>query len=1012
MKGIYSRVILPLVFIMNFSLTAQTQPLDEFAIELPADSPHQYVFSNKIAAFWFGETQRQNLPSHQGYTILEQRYLKDFSLSRSEKIVPLNQAKTITLYPDRLERDYGDFSETVFFLDSLNAFLVEIKANKFIDIRFAPIFDGILTGRGWRWDKERQAAITSLDNLPEDKPSRIAVAAWGTFKKITPQIESSTSDNGEPPELQGLAAEGLQQAFFAVIFDFKESSLLPTLDKLRNRTDVYLAKRPQRLQNLLNKAAFKTPDPLVNRAYGWALFSMDDLVTRQRGEGIWAGLPWFNNYWGRDSFISLPGALLCTGQFEEAREVLMSFSNFQNQDENSSDYGRIPNRVMLNEIIYNTTDGAPWFVRACEKYVQYSGDTAFVRQIFPVIQRAMAGALKNHVDEYGFLTHGDAETWMDAVGTEGPWSPRGNRAVEIQVLWWEQIRVAIRWAERLGHQEQADDWRLLENRLRMNFRFYFWDSKNHRLVDHLMSDNSKDPQIRPNTAFALSLPESDLPKNQSLLDESQKEAILKELTSHLLYPWGVASLSQDDPNFHPYHHYPPYYVPDAAYHNGIIWTWLNGPVISALSPYNAELGLMFLREASRQIVEDDAVGNYSELLEAWPRKGSDQILISGTVSQAWNLAEYIRNWHEDMLGIKPDLVQNTIYFSPLLPVDAYPVEFLAGVGNDVLSGKYSRDGEHLYFELWNKESLPDLSIAAKIPFGNRWIKFDWPWKGNEKLLIDIQPEGNSFKVKVNNKTVPNIATENRELLPELTFVEPKMDFTINALRGPQYELISPEEATAIHHPMAQIVFDVDDPAKDDKGPNGRYTYPTNPNFKEGIFDGRRVHIWMDKDYFYFEIEYRNLVDPGWKPEPGYQLTYTAITLNFEKMIGVRRTGIDMNANHTVPVDYGYNFIIYVGNGYRIADAKGEVVAEYRPSDTEHPIGFPGEKKVRFSVPIRYLADRHLRNAVVLIGGQDDHGGGGVGEFRDVLKTAGEWHGGGGDRDTGNPNVYDVIYLRR
>lgn len=1012
MKGIYSPVILLLTFIMNFSQTAQTQQLDEFAIELPADSPHKYVFSNKIAAFWFGEIQRQNLPSHQGYTILEQRYLKDFSLSQSGNVVERNQAQTITLFPNRLERDYGDFRESVFFLDSLNALLVEIKAYKPIDIGFTPIFDDILSNRGWHWDKERQAAITSLNNLPKDKPSHIAIAAWGSFKKITSQMASGASGNNGIQELQGLATEGLQQAYFAVIFDFEESSLQQTLDNLRSQTDIYIARRPQRLQRLLEKAAFKTSDPLVNRAYTWALFSMDDLVTRQRGEGIWAGLPWFNNYWGRDSFISLPGALLCTGQFEEAREVLLSFSNFQNKDENSPDFGRIPNRVMLNEIIYNTTDGTPWFVRACEKYVQYSGDTTFVRQIFPVIQRAMAGAFKNRMDEYGFLTHKDAETWMDAVGTEGPWSPRGNRAVEIQVLWGEQIRVAIRWAEYLGYKALAKNWRLLENRLRMNFQFYFWDSKNNRLADHIRSDNSKDPQIRPNTAFALSLPKSDLPEKESLLDESQKQTVLKELAAHLVYPWGVASLSQDDPNFHPYHHYPPYYVPDAAYHNGIIWTWLNGPVISALSPYNAEMGLRLLQEASWQIVEDDAVGSYSELLEAWPRKGSDQILISGTVSQAWNLAEYIRNWHEDMLGIKPDLAQNTIYFSPLLPKDTYPVEFLARVGNDVLSGKYSRNGEFLRFELGGKKSLPDLTIAAKIPYGNRWIKFQWPWKGNETLAIDIQPEGNSFKVKVNSKTVPNIAVENRELLPELAFVEPKMDFTINALRGPQYELISPEDATAIHHPMAQIVFKVDDPANNDKGPNGRYTYPTNPNFKEGIFDGRRVNIWRDKEYFYFEIEYRNLVDPGWKPEPGYQLTYTAITLNFEKMVGVRRTGIDMNANYTVPVDFGYNFIIYAGNGYRIADAKGEVIAEYRPSDTEHPIGFPGEKKVRFSVPIRYLADRHLRNAVVLIGGQDDHGGGGVGEFRNVLKNAGEWDGGGGDRDSGNPNVYDVIFLKR
>jgi hypothetical protein len=583
--------------------------------------------------------------------------------------------------------------------------------------------------------------------------------------------------------------------------------------------------------------------------------------------------------------------------------------------------------------------------------------------------------------------------------------------VEIQVLWHEQIRAATEWAEYQGKKDLADDWRLLKARLQMIFKYYFWDSSKNRLVDHINADNSPDSQIRPNAAFAVSVP-ADETNQTPLLEPAQREYILRELAAHLVYPWGVASLSQGDPNFYPYHHYPPYYVPDAAYHNGIIWTWINGPVISAVSPLNPQMGILLLQEASRQILHEDAVGSYSELLEAWPRKGTDQIKISGTVSQAWNLAEYIRNWHEDMLGIKPDMMHQSLYFSPLLPLDFFPAEYSVRIGHDILKGEYSRNGSDLQFRLEGINPLADLTLRAKIPFQDHWIKFDYPWREKEPLIIRIQMEGNSYKVVVNSQNVPNVKLEPRRLLPALTFTEPKMDFSINSLRGPEYELISPEEATTAHRTLTQNVFDVEDPAIDDVGPAGGYTYPTNPSFKSGIFDGRRARIWRDKEYFYFELEYRNLIDPGWKPEPGYQLTYTAITLNFEKLVGVRRTKIEMNANYTVPMDFGYNFIIYVGNGYRIADAKGEIIAEYQPSDTEHPIGFPEEKKVRFSVPIRFLSDRHLRNAAVLIGGQDDHGGGGVGEFREVQKTAREWNGGGGEQESGNPNVYDVIYLER
>lgn len=1005
------------LLLIAFAAAQESFPrLDEYAISVSPRQSHRFVFTNKIAAFWFGETQQENLPAHQGYTILEQRYLRDYEFLQQETPLARDRAESITLYPDRLERKFAQFTETFYFLDSVNAILVKISAEEPLDLRFRPRFDDVLSDLEWRWDEAQQAAIGKTNRLPADKPSWAAVSAWGAFGSLSASSEPPANQAGKKPAsgkaFSGIAAAGVQEAHFAVVFEFDREGLEKTLETLRRRADSLINRRRERLENLLSRAGLTVADASLNRAFARALFSMDDLVTRQRGEGIWAGLPWFNNYWGRDSFIALPGALLCTGQFEKAKEVLLSFSKFQNLDANSPFYGRIPNRVMLNEIIYNTTDGTPWFALACEKYVQYSGDSDFIGEIFPALKKALDGAIKYHLDEYGFLTHADAETWMDAVGSEGPWSPRGNRAVEVQVLWREQIRISIDWAERLGYKDWAESWRLLENRLRQNFKYYFWNREKNRLADHLNPDNLPDPQIRPNSVFALTVPGGSRAGGNPLLEPAQQEAVVRELMSNLVYPWGVASLAQSDSNFHPYHHYPPYYVPDAAYHNGIIWTWVNGPVISALLPYNTGLGVSLLKEASRQILEEDALGSYSELLESWPRPGSERVRVSGTVSQAWNLAEFLRNWHEDLLGIRPDLARKRIHLSPMLPPELFPINFKIRIGEDVLTGSYAEVEGAREFRLEGKRSLPDLAVQAKIPYESNWIVFETPWNGAQPLSIKILPQKDAFKLWINGKAAAEVAIEPRKLLSDLAFVKPAMDDRIPALRGPQYQLISPQDATRARGRMAPILFDVKDRARDDKGPNGKYTYPSNPNFRKGIFDGRRVRIWKDEQYYYFEIDYQELVDPGWKPEPGYQLTYTAITLNFEKLVGVRRSKIGMNANYSVPMEYAYNLVIYVGNGYRVVDAKGETIAEYRPADSAQPIGFAKEKKVRFSVPVKYLSDKHLRNAVVLIGGQDDHGGGGIGEFREVRRTAGEWSGGGGELESGNPNVYDEIYLRR
>ena len=77
--------------------------------------------------------------------------------------------------------------------------------------------------------------------------------------------------------------------------------------------------------------------------------------------------------------------------------------------------------------------------------------------ISSVSARAIVAAMLHRVDDGGLLKHGDAETWMDAVGSDGPWSPRGDRAVEIQVLWLEQIRISVKWARYLGFTDTIMD---------------------------------------------------------------------------------------------------------------------------------------------------------------------------------------------------------------------------------------------------------------------------------------------------------------------------------------------------------------------------------------------------------------------------------------------------------------------------------------------------------------------------------------------------------------------------
>ncbi|HQJ07254.1 MAG TPA: amylo-alpha-1,6-glucosidase, partial [Spirochaetota bacterium] len=120
----------------------------------------------------------------------------------------------------------------------------------------------------------------------------------------------------------------------------------------------------------------QTEDATFNRAFVWSMISGGSFVMQKAGSiGIWAGFPWFDNNWGRDTFISLPGISLVSGRYEEAWQIIESFIKRQDVNPKSKNYGKIPN-VIFNEtnILYNTADAAPLLIRETYEYYLYTGD--------------------------------------------------------------------------------------------------------------------------------------------------------------------------------------------------------------------------------------------------------------------------------------------------------------------------------------------------------------------------------------------------------------------------------------------------------------------------------------------------------------------------------------------------------------------------------------------------------------------------------------------------------------
>ncbi|GAB3430505.1 hypothetical protein NX773_01515 [Massilia solisilvae] len=519
------------------------------------------------------------------------------------------------------------------------------------------------------------------------------------------------------------------------------------------------------LYQILTRSWLQTSDADYNKALIWAKAASYMFVVDEYGPGIWAGLPWFRENWGRDTFIALPGTLLVSGQFDQARAVLANFARYQNLGEpRGRDYGRIPNRVGLGDIIYNTVDGTPWMLREALEYVRYTGDREFAAQMLKLAVPYFDGAFANYVDSDGLLRHDSADTWMDArIENKQPWSARGPRAVEIQALWYTALQAGAWFAAQAGDEQHARAWTMSADHARASFLRLFWDGRT--MADRLREDGSRDAKVRPNQLMVASIPFDDF------VPRAVQAQVTRNAVSRLLYPYGIASLSQDDPYFHPRHENPAFHHKDAAYHQGTVWGWNAGFTVTALNKFGyQDLSWQLTQNLGDQILHLGTLGNMSELLDALPHEGG-RLRPSGTFAQSWSVAEYTRNAYQDYVGFHPDLVEGVLAFSPAIPAawTSFAAVLPFGQGESLGIDFKRRHGERWTFRL-------DGQLARKVRF-----EFLRPDKSRARVEFTLTPgEASTLLVANGHASIDGARLEAAAVQPSyaglignLHFVQPK-----------------------------------------------------------------------------------------------------------------------------------------------------------------------------------------------------------------------------------------------
>lgn len=364
---------------------------------------------------------------------------------------------------------------------------------------------------------------------------------------------------------------------------------------------------------------------------------------------IIAGYPWFLD-WGRDALIVFEGITLIPRRFQVAKEVMLTFVR-------DIRYGLVPNGYSEYDgrPLYNSADASLLLFEQVRKYLEYTHDYEFLKnQLYDTLKRIIEEYINGidldgnniHLDnEDGLLSSGTPQiqnTWMDAKIGNIVVTPRNGKAIEINALWYNALKIMESFANLYKEKELSKKYAELAKKCKESFIKKFYNKK-RKCFDDLVDDNS----IRPNQLFAIGL-------HYPVVEPNSVEAktAFETVTKKLLTPYGLKTLAKGEKCYREIYE-GDQIKRDMSYHQGITWPWLLGIYSdSFLNIINAEKNKTKKKELEEQYskfaqnVEDtfynemynrSTVGSISELYDS-----AKPYEAKGAFAQAWSVAEVFR----------------------------------------------------------------------------------------------------------------------------------------------------------------------------------------------------------------------------------------------------------------------------------------------------------------------------------------------------------------------------------
>ena len=363
---------------------------------------------------------------------------------------------------------------------------------------------------------------------------------------------------------------------------------------------------------------------------------------------IIAGYPWFLD-WGRDTLIAFEGLCLKTKKYEIAKEILLTMIR-------DIKYGLVPNGYsgFDNRPLYNSVDSSLLLFEQIQKYLEYTNDEKFIKEklynkLENIINNYVQGIdLDNnniYLDKDYLISSGTKDTqntWMDAKYAGIAVTPRNGKAVEINSLWYNALKIMEELTKKFGKKLEAKKYKELADKCKKSFVAKFYNKRRKCLYD-VLGDN----KIRPNQLFALSL-------SYPIINPASEEAkeIIETVEKKLLNKYGLKTLAKGEENYVEVYEGDGFRR-DFSYHQGITWPWLLGLYYNSLKNIESvqktkkaknemqekieKFKQNIYKTFEKEITQTGCIGSISELYDS-----KRPFLPKGAIAQAWSIAEIYR----------------------------------------------------------------------------------------------------------------------------------------------------------------------------------------------------------------------------------------------------------------------------------------------------------------------------------------------------------------------------------